>query len=193
MMRTRDSKSSLESVQSIAGSLLPNDPSIAVNRVLAGAPVPPPLGEGERLLFAIRASFERLFRSNHHSSQFPQTDCSHHHPCFHFPRPATLNPFVVIQGAYSQALEKLEVARKPLEARRPGVAQSNGSVQMKEGLASFLAGEVQTLLSEADRFSRSDNPADRTRASHARLKALQLLQIISCLTYQVRRIKTSYQ
>ena len=104
-----------------------------------------------------------------------------------------MNPFAAIKGAYSQALEKLEAARKPLEAKRPSGPEHASFAQTNEGFASSLAGDVQRLFSEADRLLRSDNPAERMLAGSARQKALQLLQLISQLIRQAHLIRTSYQ
>jgi len=195
MMRINDSKNSLQNIQSIARSLLPADLSFAVSGVLGAAPIPPPLGEGpERLLFAIRASFERLSQKNRHWNQFSHVGCYHPHiSSFQYPSQGVANPFTVMQGAYSQALEKLEAARKPLEAKQPSGPEHASFAQTNEGVASSLASDVQRLFSEADRLLRSDNPAERMLAGPARQKALQLLQLISQLISRAHWIRTSYQ
>ena len=179
-MRVTDSKNSLQSVQSIARSLLPKDLSIAVSGILGVAPVPPPLGEGpERLLFAVRTSFERLFHPNRHWNQFSHISCFRPHPsCFQFAGQGVVNPFAAIEGAYSQALEKLEAARKPVEAKQPSGPERASFAQVNDGFASSLASDVQRLFSEADRLLRSDYPAERTLAGPTRLRALQLLQLV---------------
>jgi len=184
-MRVTDSKNSLQSVKSIARSLLPKDLSIALSGILGAAPVPPPLGEGpERLLFAVRTSFERLFHPNRHWNQFSHISCFSPHPsCFHFASQGAANPFAAIEGAYSQALEKLEAARKPAEVKQPSGPERAGFAQMNEGFASSLASDVQRLFNEVDRLLRSDNPAERMLAGPTRLKALQLLQLVYQLIF----------
>ena len=184
-MRVTDSKGSLQNVRSIARSLLPKDLSIAVSGILGAAPVPPPLGEGpERLLFAVRTSFERPFHPNRHWNHYSHISCFRPHAsCFHFASQGVVNPFAAIQGAYSQALEKLEAARKPVGVKQPGGPERASFGQINEGFASSLASDVQRLFSEADRLLRSDNPAERMLAAPTRLKALQLLQLVYQLIF----------
>ena len=193
-MRVTDSKGSLQNVRSITRSLPPKDLSIAVTGILGAAPVPPALGEGpERLLFAVRTSFERHFHPNRHWNQFSHISCLGSRPsCFHSTSQGAVNPFAAIQGAYSQALQKLEAARKPVEVRQPSGPERASFAQMNEGFASSLASDVQRLFSEADRLLCSDNLAERMLAGPTRLKALQLLQFVQQLIRQAHRMRTSY-
>ena len=141
-MRVSDSKNSLQNVQSIARALLPRDLSVAVNGILGAVPVPAPLGEGpDRLLCAIRATFERLFQPNRHWDRFSHVVFFHTHPCcFHYPSQGSVNPFAAIQVAYIQALDKLAAVRKPLEMAQAGNPDRASAVQMKQGFALSLTG-----------------------------------------------------
>lgn len=189
-MRVTDSKNSLQNVQ-----------SVAVTGILGWAPVPPPHVEGpERLLVAVRASFDRLFQPGRHWTQVQRLG---YHPQsfrFNFPSQSVVNPFAVIQGAYGQTFEKLEAAKKPLKPHQQQKLKrpKDSLVQWNKGRAGSLRSEVQTLFSEADRLSCSGNPEDRVRANQAKLKASQILQTIAQLNrqaqlnHQARSTKFSY-
>jgi len=168
-----DSKSSLQDVGVVTG-------------IIGSAPVSPILGEGaERLLFAIRASFDRLFQPSRHWS--PYQPVNNYQPVrFSLANQTLVNSFGAIQEAYGEAFEKLEAAKEPLKTdqRQKIRIPKNPFVQSSKGRVKSLSSEFQSLFSEADRLSRSSNPEDRVRANQAKLRAIQILHIMAQLNRQ---------